>query len=75
MEPLTAVSLLGGFLLVIAAAISRLDVGHCPECTHCRAEALAREARERSTVAAMERRFDMPRCPRCGRTGPHDHDQ
>lgn len=75
MEPLTVVSFLGTFLLVAGAAISRLDVGRCPECPHCRAEAQVREARERATVAALDRRWDVGRCPRCGRSGPHDHDR
>jgi hypothetical protein len=74
MEPLTAVYLLGGFLFLVGAAVSRLDVGRCPECPHCRAEALAKEARERATVGALERRLEPVRCPRCGRIGQHDHD-
>jgi ssDNA-binding Zn-finger/Zn-ribbon topoisomerase 1 len=74
MEPLTVISSLGIFLLLMAAAVARLDVGHCSECPHCRAEAELRAARERAAVAALDRRWDVGRCPRCGRTGPHDHD-
>jgi len=74
MEPVTAISLLGTFLLIVGAAVSRLQVGTCSECPHCRAEATAKEARERAAVAALDRRWDVGRCPRCGRTGPHDHD-
>jgi hypothetical protein len=74
MEPLTAVYLLGGFLLLVAAAVSRLDVGHCSECAHCRAEASLRQARDEATLASLDRRWDVGRCPRCGRSGPHDHD-
>jgi uncharacterized protein with PIN domain len=75
MEPLTVLSLLGFFLLITGAAVSRLDVGRCAECAHCRAEARMREAQERSPVAALDRRWELGRCPRCGRTGPHDHEQ
>ncbi|HEY3524305.1 MAG TPA: hypothetical protein VGK63_11440, partial [Candidatus Limnocylindrales bacterium] len=68
-------SLLGFFLLIVGVGISRLEVGRCPECAHCRAEARLREAREQAAVTALDRRWDIGRCPRCGRTGPHDHDQ
>jgi len=74
MEPLTAIYLLGAFLLIVGAALSRLDVGRCPECPHCRAEAELREARERAAVAALDRRWGMGRCPRCGRVDAHEHD-
>lgn len=75
MEPLTVVYFLAAFLLIVGAAVSRLDVGKCPECAHCRAEAQLREARERATVAALDRRWDVARCPRCGQPGRHDHDR
>ncbi len=74
MEPMTVLSLLGFFLLVLGAGLSRLEVGHCAECPHCRAEAQRREAREQAAISALDRRWDVGRCPRCGRTGPHDHD-
>ncbi|HEU4674137.1 MAG TPA: hypothetical protein VFS32_14690 [Candidatus Limnocylindrales bacterium] len=74
MEPLTVLSLLGFFLLILGAGVSRLDVGRCPECAHCLAEARMREAREQAAVTALDRRWDVGRCTRCGRTGPHDHD-
>jgi len=53
MEPLTAIYLLGAFLLIVGAALSRLDVGRCPECPHCRAEAELREARERAAYSRV----------------------
>jgi hypothetical protein len=75
MEPLMVVSLLGTFMLVMGAAISRLQVGQCPECPHCRNEARVREAREQATVAALDRRWNFGTCPRCGRAEPHEHER
>lgn len=75
MEPMTVISLLGAFMLIVGAGISRLEVGHCKECPHCRNEARVREARERATVAALDRRWDFGQCPRCGRSEPHEHER
>lgn len=74
MDPVTVLSSLGVFLLLMGVAVSRLEVGRCAECPHCRAEAEVRAARERAAVAALDRRWEVGRCPRCGRAGAHDHD-
>jgi hypothetical protein len=75
MEPLTVITYLAVFLVIVAVGVARLDVGRCPECAHCRAEAEIRASRDRAAVAALDRRYDLGRCPRCGQTGRHEHDR
>jgi len=71
LEPTTVLSLTGLAMFVTAGLVSRLPVGKCPECPHCRqadlveAEQHRRQVNQSATWAG--------RCPRCGRE--HDPDE
>jgi hypothetical protein len=71
MEPTTVLSLTGLAMFVTAGLVSRLPVGHCEECPHCR-EADRLEAEKHQQPVSQSATWPG-RCPRCGRVhGPDE---
>lgn len=68
MEPMTLIAIAGWVLVGTAFAVSRLPIGSCRHCDHCRAEQ-AREAFERAQgtrEADLKQAYGVGRCRRCG---------
>jgi hypothetical protein len=61
--PESMISILAVTLVGTAALLSRLPVGTCSECTHCRLEKLSKEREQR----LLSQRIGDPLCPGCGR--------
>ena len=61
------ITILALTLLLTAFVLSRLPVGTCSECGHCR---LARVAREREVEAQAATFYGIPLCRACGRYHP-----
>jgi hypothetical protein len=70
-EATTVVSVLGLALLGVAGLISRLPVGTCDQCAHCRLERLARERLHQTETGRFQR---VPFCMVCGRYHRSDED-
>jgi len=71
LEPTMVLSLTGLAMFVTAGLVSRLPVGRCQECPHCRDADLREAERQRQRVSQSA---TWPgRCPRCGRE--HDPDE
>ncbi|HEX9044122.1 MAG TPA: hypothetical protein VF802_03760 [Candidatus Limnocylindrales bacterium] len=67
MEAMTVVALAGWFLVGVAVILSRLPVGTCPQCDHCRAERSREEwERSREREIDLKRLYGVARCARCG---------
>jgi hypothetical protein len=63
-EPAAVISALAITLFGVAAMLSLLPVGTCPECSHCRLERLRRAA----DLEARSAQFSgIPQCGACGR--------
>ena len=60
----TMISILGATLVAAAWALWVLPIGTCSECSHCRAEKVAKE---RATEAQVSRVYGIPLCQACGR--------
>jgi hypothetical protein len=71
MTPESVISLLAVTMLSMAWAMWLLPVGTCTECTHCRAEKLARQ---RANEARNSRFYGIPICPACGRHHQREED-
>ena len=67
MEAMTVVALAAWFLMGIGLLVSRLPVGTCTECDHCRA-VKARQDYERALDRDndLKRLYGVGRCARCG---------
>jgi hypothetical protein len=57
-------AIMGATLLATGVLLTRLPIGTCSECPHCRAE---RVARERDADAQVGRFYGIPICRTCGR--------
>jgi hypothetical protein len=67
----TVVPILGASLLVFGALLARLPVGTCSQCSHCRAERLAKE---RDAEGQIGRFYGIPICRACGRYHAREED-
>jgi hypothetical protein len=69
--PESVISILAITLLGTGALISRLPIGTCRECPHCRLEKLARE---RASAPEISQAYSAPFCAVCGRRHRLDED-
>jgi hypothetical protein len=69
--PESVISILAVTLLGTGALLSRLPIGTCRECPHCRLEKVARE-RERTPDVSPA--YSAPYCALCGRRHRVDED-
>jgi hypothetical protein len=55
-QPITLVALAAAIIVTAYEMRTALEPAHCPECPHCRAAALEREARQRDLQRDYARR-------------------
>jgi hypothetical protein len=56
MQPITLIALAAGIVVTAYEMRTALEPVHCPECAHCRAAALEREARQQDLQEQYARR-------------------
>jgi hypothetical protein len=69
--PESVISILAMTLLGTGALLSRLPIGTCRECPHCRLEKLARE---RARLPEISQAYSAPFCAVCRRHHRVDED-
>jgi hypothetical protein len=59
MQPVTLIALAAAIVVTAYEMRTALEPAHCPECAHCRAAALEREARQHDLQEQYARRHGM----------------